>query len=129
MGAGFMEVKQHNILLRAAVGAHVASLGPASLSCPREVYSGGGPGRIVYGGMRCLSQQQLANVWSLRYVDFWGPVSNFGIPVAAVMDTQKSPELYVISRPLLHSSTLVSPRHRSQAFCMLTTDPTVSPAP
>lgn len=27
--------------------------------------------------------------------DFWGPVSNFGIPVAAVMDTQKSPELYV----------------------------------
>ncbi|KAK3329801.1 UPF0041 domain-containing protein [Apodospora peruviana] len=24
---------------------------------------------------------------------FWGPVSNFGIPVAAVMDTQKSPEL------------------------------------
>ncbi|KAF8863415.1 UPF0041 domain-containing protein [Acephala macrosclerotiorum] len=24
---------------------------------------------------------------------FWGPVSNFGIPIAAVMDTQKSPEL------------------------------------
>ncbi|CAG9971061.1 unnamed protein product [Clonostachys byssicola] len=24
---------------------------------------------------------------------FWGPVSNFGIPVAAVMDTQKSPEM------------------------------------
>ncbi|KAK4216993.1 hypothetical protein QBC37DRAFT_370417 [Rhypophila decipiens] len=24
---------------------------------------------------------------------FWGPVSNFGIPVAAVMDTQKSPDL------------------------------------
>ena len=28
-------------------------------------------------------------------LDFWGPVSNFGIPVAAVMDTQKSPDLYV----------------------------------
>jgi hypothetical protein len=27
--------------------------------------------------------------------DFWGPVSNFGIPVAAVMDTQKDPEMYV----------------------------------
>lgn len=27
--------------------------------------------------------------------DFWGPVSNFGIPLAAVMDTQKSPDLYV----------------------------------
>ncbi|KAH7328841.1 UPF0041 domain-containing protein [Stachybotrys elegans] len=24
---------------------------------------------------------------------FWGPVSNFGIPIAAVLDTQKSPEL------------------------------------
>jgi len=31
--------------------------------------------------------------------DFWGPVSNFGIPVAAVMDTQKSPELYVTFFP------------------------------
>ncbi|KAK3393487.1 UPF0041 domain-containing protein, partial [Podospora didyma] len=28
-----------------------------------------------------------------RCVDFWGPVSNFGIPVAAVLDTQKSPDL------------------------------------
>lgn len=27
------------------------------------------------------------------YADFWGPVSNFGIPMAAVLDTQKSPEL------------------------------------
>lgn len=26
--------------------------------------------------------------------DFWGPVSNFGIPIAAVMDTQKDPEMY-----------------------------------
>jgi len=33
---------------------------------------------------------------ALSYVcstHFWGPVSNFGIPIAAVMDTQKSPEL------------------------------------
>ncbi|OAA32797.1 UPF0041 domain-containing protein [Moelleriella libera RCEF 2490] len=32
----------------------------------------------------------------LNYVcstHFWGPVSNFGIPVAAVLDTQKSPDL------------------------------------
>ncbi|KAI1110844.1 UPF0041-domain-containing protein [Nemania sp. NC0429] len=29
---------------------------------------------------------------------FWGPVSNFGIPVAAVVDAQKSPEL--ISGPM-----------------------------
>jgi len=29
---------------------------------------------------------------------FWGPVSNFGIPIAAVMDTQKDPEF--ISGPM-----------------------------
>ncbi|KAI1006013.1 hypothetical protein K3495_g2212 [Podosphaera aphanis] len=32
----------------------------------------------------------------LNYVcstHFWGPASNFGIPIAAVMDTQKSPDL------------------------------------
>jgi hypothetical protein len=31
-----------------------------------------------------------------RFLDFWGPVSNFGIPVAAVMDTQKDAEMYVL---------------------------------
>lgn len=27
--------------------------------------------------------------------DFWGPASNFGIPIAAVLDTQKDAEMYV----------------------------------
>ena len=27
--------------------------------------------------------------------DFWGPASNFGIPIAAVLDTQKDPAMYV----------------------------------
>jgi hypothetical protein len=31
-----------------------------------------------------------------RFLDFWGPVSNFGIPIAAVMDTQKDAEMYVL---------------------------------
>ncbi|KAI9930938.1 hypothetical protein MW887_010593 [Aspergillus wentii] len=31
---------------------------------------------------------------------FWGPASNFGIPIAAVMDTQKDPEMYVATSPL-----------------------------
>lgn len=39
----------------------------------------------------------VADLCHLRWTDFWGPVSNFGIPIAAVMDTQKSPELYVPS--------------------------------
>lgn len=34
--------------------------------------------------------------WHTR-ADFWGPASNFGIPIAAVMDTQKDPEMYVLS--------------------------------
>ena len=33
------------------------------------------------------------------FLDFWGPVSNFGIPIAAVMDTQKSPDLYASPSP------------------------------
>ena len=34
---------------------------------------------------------------TFRLLDFWGPVSNFGIPIAAVMDTQKDPEMFVPS--------------------------------
>lgn len=30
--------------------------------------------------------------------DFWGPASNFGIPLAAVMDVQKDPEMWVLLR-------------------------------
>lgn len=30
---------------------------------------------------------------ALTLPDFWGPVSNFGIPVAAIMDTKKDPEM------------------------------------
>lgn len=29
--------------------------------------------------------------------DFWGPVSNFGIPIAAVADTQKEPQMYAFT--------------------------------
>lgn len=29
----------------------------------------------------------------LRVADFWGPASNFGIPIAAILDTYKSPDL------------------------------------
>jgi hypothetical protein len=46
---------------------------------------------------------------SLRYVcttHFWGPVSNFGIPVAAVMDLKKDPDL--ISGPMTGSLILYS---------------------
>jgi hypothetical protein len=41
---------------------------------------------------------------TLRYVcstHFWGPVSNFGIPVAAIVDLKKDPEL--ISGPMTFS--------------------------
>jgi hypothetical protein len=30
---------------------------------------------------------------ALTSTDFWGPMSNFGIPVAAIMDAQKDPEM------------------------------------
>lgn len=46
---------------------------------------------------------------SLRYVcttHFWGPVSNFGIPVAAILDLKKDPEL--ISGPMTGSLIVYS---------------------
>ncbi|TPX15593.1 uncharacterized protein E0L32_004291 [Thyridium curvatum] len=51
---------------------------------------------------------------------FWGPVSNFGIPVAAVMDTQKSPDLIsgkmtfalcIYSATFMRYSLAVTPRN------------------
>lgn len=30
-------------------------------------------------------------------IDFWGPASNFGIPLAAIADMSKDPEMYVQS--------------------------------
>ncbi|KAK8088576.1 hypothetical protein PG997_003537 [Apiospora hydei] len=51
---------------------------------------------------------------------FWGPVSNFGIPVAAVMDTQKSPDLIsgqmtaalcIYSATFMRYSLAVSPKN------------------
>lgn len=38
---------------------------------------------------------------TLTSVDFWGPLSNFGIPIAAIMDTQKDPEMLVCTLSLL----------------------------
>ncbi|GAM40480.1 UPF0041 domain protein [Talaromyces pinophilus] len=37
---------------------------------------------------------------------FWGPASNFGIPIAAVMDIQKDPE--IISGPMTGALTVYS---------------------
>ncbi|KAF2454858.1 hypothetical protein BDY21DRAFT_351792 [Lineolata rhizophorae] len=37
---------------------------------------------------------------------FWGPASNFGIPIAAVMDTQKDPE--IVSGPMTVALTAYS---------------------
>ncbi|KAL1871886.1 Small nuclear ribonucleoprotein-associated protein B [Diaporthe australafricana] len=53
-----------------------------------------------------------AKIRSNKYTDyicsthFWGPVSNFGIPIAAVMDTYKSPEL--ISGPMTFALCIYS---------------------
>lgn len=40
------------------------------------------------------------NIVANREADFWGPASNFGIPLAAIADMSKDPEMYV-----MHTST------------------------
>lgn len=47
------------------------------------------PSERLYCVCQCSGQ---ALNCSLR-TDFWGPASNFGIPIAAVMDIQKDPEM------------------------------------
>src|SRR5271163_1838865 len=51
------------------------------------------------------SQWSSTNKFCAQPADFWGPASNFGIPIAAVMDTQKDPEMYAIT---LHHLRLLS---------------------
>ncbi|KAL2258538.1 hypothetical protein VTK26DRAFT_8119 [Humicola hyalothermophila] len=50
--------------------------------------------------VKAVNARIRSNPWTdyICSTHFWGPASNFGIPVAAVMDTQKSPEL--ISGPM-----------------------------
>ncbi|TAQ88388.1 hypothetical protein B7494_g3257 [Chlorociboria aeruginascens] len=57
---------------------------------------------------------------------FWGPVSNFGIPIAAVMDTQKSPELIsgsmtgaltIYSATFMRYSLAISPKNYLLFLC------------
>ncbi|KAK1770014.1 hypothetical protein QBC33DRAFT_529916 [Phialemonium atrogriseum] len=57
---------------------------------------------------------------------FWGPVSNFGIPVAAVMDTQKSPDLIsgkmtfalcIYSATFMRYSLAVTPKNYLLFLC------------
>ncbi|CCH41960.1 putative membrane protein [Wickerhamomyces ciferrii] len=53
--------------------------------------------------------QKIFNKETLKYVmttHFWGPVSNFGIPLAAIYDLQKDPEL--ISGPMTGALVLYS---------------------
>lgn len=56
-----------------------------------------------------MSYRNIFNKQNFKYLfttHFWGPVSNFGIPVAAVLDLKKDPEL--ISGPMTGSLILYS---------------------
>jgi hypothetical protein len=46
--------------------------------------------------------------WLTILIDFWGPVSNFGIPIAAIADMSKDPEMYVL-RPALTPAPQAQP--------------------
>lgn len=56
-----------------------------------------------------MSFRNIFNKQTFKYIfttHFWGPVSNFGIPVAAVMDLKKDPDY--ISGPMTGSLILYS---------------------
>lgn len=51
-------------------------------------------------------ESPIANLLDICSTHFWGPVSNFGIPVAAVLDLKKDPTL--ISGPMTGSLIVYS---------------------
>jgi hypothetical protein len=58
--------------------------------------------------------------------DFWGPASNFGIPIAAIADMSKDPEMYVLPQyimPHILHHTLLYFENVQRLTCI-----TVSPA-
>ena len=71
--------------------------------------------------------------WNARtdslQTDFWGPVSNFGIPIAAIADMSKDPEMYVFNTYtlLLLQSKSLFPIHYSVFNIFANVGP-VSPA-
>lgn len=57
------------------------------------------------------SERQLLTRLALN-TDFWGPASNFGIPIAAILDTNKSPDLWESSTDWIEFRLL----HTDKAF-------------
>ena len=50
-------------------------------------------GGYLNGEEECWKVREVMADYRRRGIDFWGPASNFGIPIAAVMDTQKDPDM------------------------------------
>lgn len=55
------------------------------------------PSNCLFHVSQCCGQELIL----IFRIDFWGPASNFGIPIAAVMDIQKDPEMW--DNPFLRS--------------------------
>jgi len=77
-----------------------------------------------------LNARIRADPWASYFCSthFWGPVSNYGIPLAAIMDTQKSPELIsgtmtgalcVYSATFMRYSMAITPRNSLLFSCHL----------
>ncbi|XP_066993826.1 mitochondrial pyruvate carrier 1 [Anabrus simplex] len=60
--------------------------------------------RLIKAGVDQLKSKEFREY--LMSTHFWGPVANWGIPIAAIADTQKSPE--IISGKMTIALTLYS---------------------
>lgn len=47
---------------------------------------------IVFTTSMCYVIKKLISYYVCFSTHFWGPVANWGIPIAAIADTQKSPQ-------------------------------------
>lgn len=66
------------------------------------------PGNIPHSASRLVISKYI-NKQTMKYIfttHFWGPVSNFGIPIAALLDLKKDPNL--ISGPMTFALVIYS---------------------
>lgn len=104
-----------------AINAKIRSRPVLSYFCSTRTYTA-----TVLISQQTFLREQVPAVRELKtddivpLADFWGPASNFGIPIAAVMDTQKDPEMCVCLFFKARSS--VGPRPLSFPLRLFTLD-------
>ncbi|KAI4246586.1 MAG: hypothetical protein L6R40_001949 [Gallowayella cf. fulva] len=96
-GVGHLEEDHRVLLLRRAFRAHHHKVSSLLRAFNHRRVAEDFPHQDSSRDKEVVKDLHLIRVIKLQH--FWGPFSNFGIPIAAILDTQKDPELCVAPSP------------------------------